>query len=68
MINKMGLEKNPGQMELSIKENIKMARNMAEDFSFGEMTATIKAIFMKIISMVRENIAGKTVESMKVNG
>lgn len=64
----MVMVRKTGQMRQSIKDSIKMERNMGRDFFCGRMIALMKANFSRIIFMVLVNMSGKMDAFTKDNG
>ena len=56
------------RMDLSMKVNSETAKSKDMEFMNGPTVQNIKAIGLKIISMVKENTPGQMVESIRVNG
>lgn len=67
-INKMDMAKRFGLMEQSIKDSIKVEKNMEKVFLCGVMIALMKESFYKIIFMVKADTLGKMEEFMMVIG
>lgn len=77
MINKMVMEKNNGQMDLNIKDNMKMVKNMVKvyyNLLMGHfiMENSIITIYMeKVICIyiyIKVDMFGQIKENMKDNG
>lgn len=66
--SKMDMEYRNGQMVASIRENLKMAKNMEKEFMFGLMVVFILEDGNKICCTVMENTNGKMGDTIKDNG
>lgn len=68
IICRMDREWRTGQMEASIKDSIKMARNMGKGHIYGLMGVTTQGCGTKTKSTVTENTSGATVGSTRESG
>jgi hypothetical protein len=62
MTNNMAKDRNPGPMELNIKDIIMKERNMAKDSLFGLTKVLMKVILMTIILKELDYINGQMEE------
>ena len=64
----MGMELNSGQMEVYMKDFIKMEKNTVQANTYGQMAPNIMANGVIMLLMVKEYIVGWMADNMKVNG
>jgi hypothetical protein len=64
----MVMVRRTGLMRPSIKDSIRLEKNMEKDFFYGRTTALMKGSFSKIIFMALVNMSGKMGAFTKDNG